>query len=60
MPELNKEIINAIKDLDSNKDMKNFLEVILEYELDQTVNDKKDGVKVAGNRYKQFIAKYAK
>lgn len=60
MPELNKEIINAIKELDSDKEMKDFLEAILNYELDQVVNDKKDSAKASGAIYKKCIAKHAK
>lgn len=60
MAELNKEIISAIKDLNSDKVMKNFLEKILEYELDQYVEGNPDSIKASGNKYKKFIADYAK
>lgn len=60
MPELNKEIVNAIKDSNSDKNMKDFLESILEYELDQSVNENPDTKIVAGKKYKRFIANFAK
>lgn len=60
MAELNKEIIHTIKDLDSDKNMKDFLEKILEYELDQYVNGNPDSIKASGVKYKQFIADYVK
>ncbi len=60
MAELNKEIINTIKDLDCDKNMKDFLEEILNYELDQSVNENPDTIKASGNKYKAFIAGYAK
>ena len=60
MAELNKEIIHTIKDLDSDKNMKDFLEKILEYELDQYVNGSPDSNIASGNKYKGFIADYAK
>ena len=60
MPELNKEIINVISDLDSDKKMKDFLIKILEYELEQ-YHEKNPDTKVAGgNKYKGFIAEYVK
>ena len=60
MAELNKEITHAIKDLGSDKNMKDFLEKILEYELDQYVNGNPDSNKASGVKYKKFIADYAK
>ena len=60
MTELNKEIIATINDLDSDKNMKDFLGKILEYELDQYVNENPDSNIAAGTKYKGFIAKFAK
>lgn len=57
---LNKEITNAIEDLDLDKNMKGFLVDALNYELEQVNTDKKDGPKVAGKVYKELIANYAK
>ena len=60
MAELNKEISNAISDLDSDKKMKDFLEKILEYELEQYHAKKPDTKVAGGNKYKRFIADYVK
>lgn len=60
MAELNKEIVSAIKDLDSENNMKEFLEKILEYELDQSVNENKDSIKTKGSKYKKFITDFSK
>ena len=60
MPELNKEIVNAIKDSNSDKNMKEILESILEYELDQSVNENPDSKIATGKKYKGFIASFAK
>lgn len=60
MAELNKEIINTLKALDSDKKMKDFLEKILEYELEQYHEKNPDSKVASGNKYKGFIADYAK
>lgn len=60
MDKLNKEIVYAIKDLDCNKPMKDFLEEILKYELDQFANGNPDSNIASGNKYKEFITKHAK
>ena len=60
MAELNKEIIYAIKDLNLDKEMKGFLEKILEYELEQYNKGYPDSKVASGTKYKRFIADYAK
>ena len=60
MDKLNKEIINTMDDLNCNKKMKEFLEKILEYELEQYNSGNPDSKVISGNKYKELIADYAK
>lgn len=47
-------------DLNCNKKMKEFLEKILEYELEQYNSGNPDSKVISGNKYKELIADYAK
>lgn len=60
MDNLNKEIINTMNDLNCDKKMKEFLEKILEYELEQYNSGNPDSKVISGNKYKELIADYAK